>query len=154
MWNEHFLYAVEYPGPAEHPGGSHREECRVRGSETKGESVASSRVSDPYSFDTEYGYGTSSTSKHEISKFFLLLWVIFALQDPDPDSEYGSGSTDLIESGSNQDPKPWHLHSSNSSPLTGSWLTFILSGRCLTIFILACSSFCSQMDGWKLHGLC
>jgi hypothetical protein len=31
--------------------------------------------------------------------FFLLLWVIFALLDPDPDSEYGSGSesTDLIE---------------------------------------------------------
>jgi hypothetical protein len=35
-------------------------------------------------------------------KFFLLLWVIFALLDPDP--EYGS--TDLIESGSNPDPKP------------------------------------------------
>jgi hypothetical protein len=30
--------------------------------------------------------------------FFLLLCVIFALLDPDPDSE--SGSTDLIESGS------------------------------------------------------
>jgi hypothetical protein len=29
--------------------------------------------------------------------------------DPDPDSEYGSGSTDLIESGPNTDPdtKPW-----------------------------------------------
>jgi hypothetical protein len=29
----------------------------------------------------------------------------------DPDSEYGSGSTDLIESGSNPDPdpKPWSL---------------------------------------------
>ncbi len=26
--------------------------------------------------------------------------------DPDPDSEYGSGSTDLIESGSNPDSKP------------------------------------------------
>jgi hypothetical protein len=40
---------------------------------------------------------------------FLLLWVIFPLLDPDPDSEYGSGSTDLIESGSNPDPdpKPW-----------------------------------------------
>jgi hypothetical protein len=35
--------------------------------------------------------------------FFLLLWVLFALLDPDPDSE--SGSTDLIESGSNPDPK-------------------------------------------------
>jgi hypothetical protein len=28
---------------------------------------------------------TSSTSKHEISTFFLLLRVIFALLDPDPD---------------------------------------------------------------------
>ncbi len=35
-------------------------------------------------------------------KFFLLLWVIFALldSDPDQDSKYGSGSTDQIESGS------------------------------------------------------
>jgi hypothetical protein len=40
-------------------------------------------------------------------KFFLLLWVIFALLDPDPDSESGSGSTDPIESGSNPDPQPW-----------------------------------------------
>ncbi len=46
---------------------------------------------------------TSSNSKHEISTFFLLLWVIFALLDPDPDSE--SGSTDLIESGSATLPK-------------------------------------------------
>ncbi len=40
--------------------------------------------------------------------FVLLLWVIFALLDPDPDSEYGSGSgsTHLIESGLNPDPKP------------------------------------------------
>ncbi len=43
-----------------------------------------------------------NTSKHEIFYFFLLLWVIFALLDPDPDS----GSTDLIESGSNWDPDP------------------------------------------------
>ncbi len=46
-----------------------------------------------------------------VTIFFLLLWVIFALldPDPDPDAEYGSGSTDLIESGSNPapDPKPW-----------------------------------------------
>jgi hypothetical protein len=27
---------------------------------------------------------TSSTSKHEISEFFILLWVIFALLDLDP----------------------------------------------------------------------
>ncbi len=32
--------------------------------------------------------------------FLLLLWVIFALLDPDSDFEYGSGSIDLIESGS------------------------------------------------------
>jgi hypothetical protein len=44
---------------------------------------------------------TSSTSKHENSQFFLLFWAIFALLDPDPDqdSEYGSGSTELIASG-------------------------------------------------------
>jgi hypothetical protein len=35
---------------------------------------------------------------------FLLLWFIFALLDPD--SEYRSGSTDPIESGSNSDPDP------------------------------------------------
>jgi hypothetical protein len=52
--------------------------------------------------------------------FFLLLWVIFALLDPDPDpySNYGSGSgsNGPIEYGSNTDPdpdtdpdpKPWH----------------------------------------------
>jgi hypothetical protein len=53
----------------------------------------------------------SNTSKHEL--FCLLLWVIFALLDPDPDSEYGSGSTDPIEYGSNTDPdpdpQPWFL---------------------------------------------
>ncbi len=36
--------------------------------------------------------------------FYLLLWVIFALMDPDP--VYGSGSTDMIESGSDTDPNP------------------------------------------------
>ncbi len=41
-------------------------------------------------------------------KFFLLLWVIFALldPDPDPDSEYGSGFTGPIEYGSDPDPDP------------------------------------------------
>ncbi len=34
------------------------------------------------------------------TNFFLLLWVIFALLDPDPDSESGSGSTGPIEYGS------------------------------------------------------
>jgi hypothetical protein len=37
-------------------------------------------------------------------KKILLLWVIFALLDPDTDSE--SGSTDPIESESNPDPDP------------------------------------------------
>ncbi len=37
---------------------------------------------------------------HEISYFFLLLWVFFALLDPDPDPESGYGSVDLTESGS------------------------------------------------------
>jgi hypothetical protein len=37
------------------------------------------------------------------------LWVIFALLDPDPDSEYEFGSRDLIESGSNPDPQPCFL---------------------------------------------
>jgi hypothetical protein len=41
----------------------------------------------------------SAIQKHDISNFFLLLWVIFALLDPDSDS-----SIDLIESGSNPDP--------------------------------------------------
>jgi hypothetical protein len=34
-----------------------------------------------------------------LKKKILLLWVIFALLNPDPDSESGSGSTDPIESG-------------------------------------------------------
>ena len=38
--------------------------------------------------------------------YFLLLWVIFALLDTDPDSEYGFGSTDPIESRSNPDRQP------------------------------------------------
>jgi hypothetical protein len=32
---------------------------------------------------------TSSTSKHEIFKLFIFLWVTFALLDPDPDPESG-----------------------------------------------------------------
>ncbi len=47
--------------------------------------------------------------------FFLLLWVIFALLDPDPDSNYGSGSgsNGPTEYGYNTDPDPKpckHLH--------------------------------------------
>ncbi len=44
---------------------------------------------------------TSCTSKHEISKKCLLLWIIIALLDPElvPDSESGSRSIDLTGSG-------------------------------------------------------
>ncbi len=45
----------------------------------------------------------SNTSKHE---FFLLLWVIFTLLDPDPVAECGSGSTGPIEYGSNTNTDP------------------------------------------------
>ncbi len=71
------------------------------------------RVSAPYSFNTDriqhFRLNTDpepiriqgiKNFKTHISTFFLLLCVIFALLDPDPDSEYGSGSADLIESGS------------------------------------------------------
>ncbi len=63
---------------------------------------------------TEEAFGsqkrTSSTSKHEISKKNPSSRVIFALLDPDPDSEYRSWSTDLIKSGSNTDPDPRQSH--------------------------------------------
>jgi hypothetical protein len=46
----------------------------------------------------------------KIPNLFTFLWVIFALLDPDLESEsvLGSGSTDLIESGSNTDPDLKH----------------------------------------------
>jgi hypothetical protein len=37
--------------------------------------------------------------------FFLFLWFIFGLLVPDPESEFGSGSIGLIESGSIPDPE-------------------------------------------------
>ncbi len=37
---------------------------------------------------------------------FLFLWVIFALLEPDPDSDLGSGSIDPIESGSGSETLP------------------------------------------------
>jgi hypothetical protein len=40
--------------------------------------------------------------KHELLQIFFLLWVIFALLDPDPES----GTNDPMESGSNPDPQP------------------------------------------------
>jgi hypothetical protein len=39
---------------------------------------------------------TSSTSKRKFINFFLFLWVIIALLDPDPDRESGSGSRDPL----------------------------------------------------------
>ncbi len=42
----------------------------------------------------------------EIYKFFLFLWVILPLLDPDP--VCGSGSRDPIKSGSYTDPDPQH----------------------------------------------
>ncbi len=48
--------------------------------------------------------------------FFLILWAIFNLLDPDSES----GSTDLIESGYNQDPDP--NTDTRSSSYSGSYL--------------------------------
>jgi hypothetical protein len=42
----------------------------------------------------------SALPKIKFINFFLCLWVIFALLDPDPDRETGSGPRDPIESGS------------------------------------------------------
>jgi hypothetical protein len=47
------------------------------------------------------------------------LWVIFALLDPDPDSEYGSGSTDLIDSDPN--PQPWQKLTTGTRLTTFNW---------------------------------
>jgi hypothetical protein len=46
--------------------------------------------------------GHPTLQNMNLKKKILLLWVIFALLDPDLDSE--TGSTDPIESGSNPDP--------------------------------------------------
>ncbi len=49
--------------------------------------------------------------------FFLFFWVIFAVLDPDPDLDSGSGSTDLIEIGPNPDLDQKHsLSGSLSGP--------------------------------------
>ncbi len=57
-----------------------------------------------------------------LKKKILLLWVIFALLDPDLDS--GSGSTDPIESGSNPDPQP--CKQEISAYQTGSFQHYVL----------------------------
>ncbi len=62
--------------------------------------------------------------------FFLFLWVISALLDPDPDSESGFGSTDLIESGSNPDPNPKHCSSPMPALLQYVRIISFLHARC------------------------
>jgi hypothetical protein len=47
----------------------------------------------------------SALQKMKFINCFLFFWVIFALLDPDPDCEFGSGYRDPIESGSN--PQQW-----------------------------------------------
>ncbi len=59
--------------------------------------------------------------------FLLHLWVIFALMDPDPDSEYGSGSTVLIESGSNTDPDPYSESGSRRAGQGSFDLTYVIN---------------------------
>ncbi len=55
---------------------------------------------------------TSRLQNMKFLNFFLLLWFIFVLLDPDLDSETGSGCSDLIESGPNPDPRHCHrVHS-------------------------------------------
>jgi hypothetical protein len=55
------------------------------------------------------------------------MWVIFALLGPDPDFE--SGFTDVIESGSNPDPKYWLEHTFNvHKQYIRCWLTGKLTG--------------------------
>ncbi len=66
----------------------------------------------------------SNTSKHELKKKKnLLLWVIFALLDLDPDSE--SGTTDTIESGSGSATLPTGARSSRMR----SWAASAISTR-------------------------
>ncbi len=53
---------------------------------------------------------TASTSKHENSLLFSVLWVIFALLDPDPATQLntdpcGSGSTTLLVTKSHKNAK-------------------------------------------------
>ncbi len=55
------------------------------------------------------------------TKYCPLLWVIFALLDPDPDS--GSGSTDPIEYGSNPDPDPQPCYTESGNKI---WLNHIV----------------------------
>ncbi len=67
-----------------------------------------------------------------LTNYCLLLWVIFALldPDPDPDSEYGSGSTDPIEYGSG----------SGSTTLVYWVLTRYMKKKCFSAFQLISKS--------------
>jgi hypothetical protein len=59
-------------------------------------------------------------------KFFLLLWVIFGLLNPDLDPEYGSRSIDPIESGSNSDPQPGSATLLGAIPVEPALIIFLL----------------------------
>ncbi len=56
----------------------------------------------------------------------VLLWVIVVLLDPAPDSEYGSGFTDLVESGSNSHPDPQPLVEHNTTKAKGDSPSLLL----------------------------
>jgi hypothetical protein len=84
---------------------------------------------------------TSGTSKHEIYQLFptLLLSVFLALLDPDPDPK--SGSTDLIESGSNPNPDPKHYLYHGCHGFFHLWII-----KVLTMFFL-CLGKCLYLSG-------
>jgi hypothetical protein len=48
-------------------------------------------IKDIQATEEAFSLQTSNFKKHEIFQIFLFLWLIFALLDPDPDSESGSG---------------------------------------------------------------
>jgi hypothetical protein len=51
-----------------------------------------------------------SLQKMKLSSFFLYLWVIFALLDPDPDPDYESGSRYGSMGPLNPDPIRIRIH--------------------------------------------
>jgi hypothetical protein len=68
------------------------------------------------------------------------LWVIFALLDPDPDSEYGSGSTGPIKYGSNPDPEPCLVGGRNP--------VFVLKMCALWLRIIGCWEMMRRVLCW------
>jgi hypothetical protein len=43
----------------------------------------------------------------KILNFFLFLWVIFALMDPDPDPQLNADPDPATQINADLDPKPW-----------------------------------------------